>query len=164
MFTARVFAPTYFPTKYWPKNGAKRMSASASADITLFLIRVSSTVAPPALAYADVTLKMLRPKGAVQHVLNSLHGQVHLKMVRTRSSHVRVGGSVYLLTGHVRATGSTILTFIGPPDRVLTWELMEGGGALYPLTDYTDEWGRANCVYQAGGFAGEAVIQVSYGS
>lgn len=72
--------------------------------------------------------------------------------------------SIQLLTGQVRQNGSTLLTFLGPPNVVIKWTVDEGGGSLLPLTTFTDQWGRATCIYQAGGYVGEVSVQVAYGS
>lgn len=80
------------------------------------------------------------------------------------SASVRVRGRVVSITGKVRAGGSAILAFLGPPDRSVEWGLSEGGGLLLPITDYTDQYGRAMAKYDTGGFEGDVVIQVEYGA
>jgi len=76
---------------------------------------------------------------------------------------VRYQAEIFKLTGQIRAGGGAVFCFVGPPDRVVEWSLTDGGGALFPYTDYTDPWGRASCLYQAGGYSGSLTIQVQYG-
>lgn len=166
------------------------MAGYLSGNTVLPLLSVQGTVGPPP-TYVEgvVTLPMLVVAGEFEHGV-SLNGDTHLKMLRVRGEitdisrkltgqvvlprlqtsfgglhglQLRVGGNVFLLTGAVRATGGTLLTFVGPPDRTVAWSILDGGGALYPVTDYTDAWGRAVCLYQAGGWVGETMIQVEYG-
>lgn len=166
------------------------MAAYLSGNTVLPLLQVTGTVGPPPAYLTGVVtlpllvvageierghalngnthLKMLRVRGEIADVSRQLVGQVVLPRLRisfggTQQLQLRIGGNVFLLTGEVRASGGTMLTFIGPPDRTVKWSITDGGGALYPVTDYTDPWGRAVCLYQAGGWVGESMIQVEYG-
>lgn len=132
-------------------------------QVTLLMLSSAGAIGPARGITGDVHLKMLRSKGRMHHVQNRLRGQSKLPRLKSRTS-FRLGGNIFLLTGQVRATGGTLLTFIGPPDRTLKWGIAFGGGALYPVTDYTDSWGRATCLYQAGGYVGRVEVRVEYGT
>jgi hypothetical protein len=88
---------------------------------------------------------------------------VHLPRLQAATT-VRNKARIASLTGEVRAGGSALLAFLGPPDRSIEWSIVEGGGQLLPITDYTDQYGRASCMYDTGGFVGDVVIQVEYGA
>jgi hypothetical protein len=77
---------------------------------------------------------------------------------------LRWRASLYLLTGQVRASGCTILAFVGPQNRYVEWSILSGGGALFPDREYTDEYGRAGCRYEAGGYVGAVTIEARYGA
>jgi hypothetical protein len=132
-------------------------------DTVLLGLQSSGEIGPSNGITGDTVLKMLRTTGKLSHVYNRLRGNTRLPML-TAHAGLRIGGNIFLLTGKVRATGGTLLTFIGPPDRSVKWEIVVGGGAIFPHTDYTDPWGRAIALYQAGGFVGPVKVQVLYGS
>lgn len=54
------------------------------------------------------------------------------------------------LGGTLRQGGSTILCFLGPADRAVEWQVLQGLGTLTPFTKMTDAYGRASCKFQAG--------------
>jgi len=49
----------------------------------------------------------------------------------------------------VRADATSLLTFLGPPDRKVSWGLT-GDGTITPLTSRTDAQGRAYAKYSPG--------------
>jgi len=132
-------------------------------ETVLPALQSQGLIAPSSGITGDTVLKMLRTTGRLSHIYNRLRGQTRLPRLQS-SSMLRIGGEIFLLTGKVRATGGTLLTFIGPPDRSVKWSIEEGGGAIFPVTDYTDPYGRAVALYQAGGFVGPVKVQVQYGS
>lgn len=73
-------------------------------------------------------------------------------------------GSVSLTTTVLRVDDSGILVFKGPPNRVLLWEIVSGGGTISRLTEYTDSKGIAYAKYVAGESSGTVLIRVTYGS
>lgn len=134
-----------------------------TGQTTLPMLVAQGTLAPAQGMIGRVTLKMLRVKGRIQPVVHTLHGNTKLRSLRSHLS-IRAHGRIIFLTGKVYASGSTFLSFIGPPDRTVRWSVVEGGGAVIPVTDYTDQWGRAAALYQAGGYTGKVVVRVEYGS
>ena len=69
---------------------------------------------------------------------------------------------IFNLTGPVRDTGGAILCFIGPPNKSVSWRLLQGFGTLRPFTDFTDELGRCSCRFDAGGITGTVIIGAAY--
>jgi len=69
--------------------------------------------------------------------------------------------TVYPSTVYADSTGALVV-FTGPSNRAVSWSLT-GPGALTPLTEYTDDQGRAAAKYIPAG-AGSATIQASYGA
>lgn len=68
------------------------------------------------------------------------------------------------VTGRVRASGGCILEFDGPPNRGVQWSVTVGAGAIAPLTEFTDKYGRAFARYDAGGYSGPLTVEVQYGT
>lgn len=139
-----------------PPNGLR-------GEVVLFALQSSGEIGPASGIKGETVLKGLRTAGSLYHIQNRLQGQTRLPMLQTAGA-IRSSGKIFLLTGKVRATGGTLLTFIGPPDRAVKWSITMGGGAVFPVTDYTDPYGRAIALYQAGGWVGPVQVQVEYGS
>jgi len=74
----------------------------------------------------------------------------------------RQGPRIYNVTGPVRATGGTILCFIGPPNKSIDWRILQGHGTLTPFTTFTDEQGRCSCRFDAAGITGKVVIGAAW--
>lgn len=64
----------------------------------------------------------------------------------------------------VRADGSTLLVFQGPPGVAVAWRVASGPGQLVPLANVTDGAGRAWAVYYADGGSGTARVRVEHGT
>lgn len=64
----------------------------------------------------------------------------------------------------VRADGSTLLLFEGPPDVAVSWTVASGPGHLVPLANVTDVAGRAWAVYYPDGGSGSARVRVEHGT
>jgi hypothetical protein len=71
---------------------------------------------------------------------------------------------IYRVTGDVRANSVAIFMFLGPPNRVIQWTVLYGGGGIAPFSEMTDQYGRAAARYDAGGWVGSVRIGVQYGS
>jgi hypothetical protein len=69
--------------------------------------------------------------------------------------------TVYPSQVYADSTGALVV-FTGPANRAVAWSLT-GPGTLTPLTDHTDDQGRAAATYVPAG-AGSATIQATYGT
>jgi hypothetical protein len=81
--------------------------------------------------------------------------------------------AIYNITGLVRADSSCLLQFVGPANLPITWLIISGSGAITAIDTtgvlttvhgLTDAYGRAFAEYSAGGYVGQVVIGVNYGS
>src|SRR5882724_10497686 len=75
----------------------------------------------------------------------SLHALSAASVLRafTSGGFFRGKATITSLTGVIRATGNSILSFFGPVDTSVEWTIVSGGGALFPFDDHTDSFGRA---------------------
>jgi len=64
----------------------------------------------------------------------------------------------------VRADGSTLLVFQGPPGVAVAWHVASGPGHVVALADVTDAAGRAWAVYYPDGGSGIARVRVDHGT
>lgn len=69
--------------------------------------------------------------------------------------------TIYPATVYADSTGALVV-LTGPANRAVTWSLI-GPGSLTPITEYTDDQGRAAASYLPAG-AGSATIQATYGT
>lgn len=139
------------------------MAETLTGEITLPLLLVDGAIQRSGGLVGDVTLPFVSVEGRVG-VCNTLVGRVKLALGMQSRGRIRSKAAIYALTGAVRANGCTIFCFVGPPDRSVEWRVLAGSGWLYPYQDYTDEWGRASCKYEADGFSGMLTIEVRYGA
>lgn len=71
---------------------------------------------------------------------------------------------ILALTPEISPTATTLIAFVGEPQRQVQWSVQSGPGSVRPLRPYTDESGNAWAVYDPEGGEGEAVVQVAYGA
>lgn len=64
----------------------------------------------------------------------------------------------------VRADGSTLLVFQGPPGMIVAWRVTSGPGHVVALAGVTDAAGRAWAVYYPDGGSGTARVRVEHGT
>lgn len=62
----------------------------------------------------------------------------------------------------IPANASLLVTFKGPPNRVVKWVLLEGEGLLAPISPSTDSEGYALARYIPNSYTGSTKIQVQY--
>lgn len=78
------------------------------------------------------------------------------------------GGNAFIalvvVTGIITSDGSAIVEFYGPANKGLIWSITEGTGAITPINNYTDQYGRAFARYDAGGYVGPVQFEVRYGT
>ena len=95
--------------------------------------------------------------GTAQAVMHALvHGGELPPIVQ------RQGPRIYNVTGPVRASGGTILCFVGPPHKSVAWRILQGVGTLTPFTTFTDEQGRCSCRFDAAVITGTVVIGAAW--
>lgn len=144
---------------------------TAALDLTLAPATVQSVVwGTEYPAVLDVVLEDASLVARVFHTLSArmtlsptaatlvarLHGGV------VPPSPLPHGPRIYNVTGPVRASGGTILCFIGPPLKSISWRLVQGVGTLTPFTTFTDAQGRCSCRFDAAGLTGRVVIGAAW--
>lgn len=70
--------------------------------------------------------------------------------------------SLQYISGIALSDGGGLFQFQGPPNMTVSWTIASGAGALSPLTNYTDAYGRAFAQYLANGYTGTVKVQVAY--
>lgn len=63
-----------------------------------------------------------------------------------------------------RADASSLLAFDGPANVLVAWSVVSGPGTVTPITNATDETGRAWALYEPNGVEGAATVEVTYGT
>jgi hypothetical protein len=69
--------------------------------------------------------------------------------------------TIYPSTVYADSTGALVV-LTGPANRAVSWSLV-GAGTLTPITDYTDDQGRAAAKFVPAG-AGNVTIEATYGT
>lgn len=143
-------------------SGVAKRAESANIASTLPKLTSTGELTRPGRSIQVISsLPSLQSSAVAKHAIRVDIASVLPRL--TSTGKVQSRGVVYSLTGQVRASGSAIFVFVGPPNRALDWSITQGGGALFPDVDYTDSYGRASCRYSAGGYEGPLTIGVSYG-
>lgn len=138
------------------------MASEIAVDVTLPFLTVEVLAERANALVGDVVLPIFGVSGNSGHT-NTLAGHVSLSLGLRSRGRIRWKAAIYSLTGAVRANGTAIFCFVGPPDRTVEWWVKSGSGVLYPYKDYTDELGRASCRYDPDGYSGMLTIEVRYG-